>query len=311
MSSQLLILGRYATELTDKGLLGQGSMGDVYLGLDIETEQKVAVKVLKRDVVRRNPDVVQRFLREGEALRQLNHPNIIQLLAAEEKDGRYYLVMNYAAGGSLQDLLDRQNQLPIPQALNIGLELADALARAHHIGIIHRDLKPANILLDHDGSVRLTDFGMARMTDRSRLTGSDVVVGTVKYLSPEACNGHPPDNRTDIWALGIVLFEMLTGKSPFLGDNMGATLHAILTQPVPDLQELRPEIPPELALLTYQMLEKEHNRRLSSARQAGATLEKIATDLKSEIGDLTPPVETQAASHASSTDSSLSKKPAT
>ncbi len=147
MSSQLVILDRYATEIVNKALIGQGGMGDVYLGIDLERDERVAIKVLKGDTIQRNPGVVERFLREGEALRQLDHPNIVKLLAAEEKDGRYYIVMGYAAGGSLQNLLDRETRLPLSRVLEIGVELADALARAHHIGIIHRDLKPANILL--------------------------------------------------------------------------------------------------------------------------------------------------------------------
>jgi hypothetical protein len=294
MSAQRLILGRFATEFIDEALIGQGSMGDVYLGIDIETEQSVAIKVLKRDVVRRNPDVVERFLREGEALRQLNHPNIVELLGAEERDGRYYLVMGYASGGSVQDILDRQSRLPLTKVLRLGLELADALTRAHHLGIIHRDLKPANILLDEAGAVRLTDFGMARMLDRSGLTDSDVVVGTIKYLSPEACNGQPLDNRADIWALGVVLFELLAGRPPFVGDNVGATLNSILTQPVPDLLELRPDVPVELAQLISHMLRKERDRRLSSVRQVGATLEMIAAEVKENGRPMTLPTETRA-----------------
>ncbi len=309
MSDTRIINGRFATELNRAALIGQGSMGDVYLGVDIETEEPVAIKILKADVHRRNPQVVERFLREGEALAQLNHPNIVQLLAAEEIDGQYFLVMGFASGGSLQDLLDHQTQLPIAKALTIGLELADALARAHYVGIIHRDLKPANILLDDNGAVRLTDFGMARMVDRSRLTHSDVVVGTVKYLSPEACNGEPLDHRTDIWALGVVLFEMLVGRPPFVGDNMGATLNAILTQEVPDLTWLRPDTPPELAQLIYQMLEKERDQRLASARQVGATLELITADL-SDNPNLTLPVQTSAHTLPADNDRSESAPPA-
>ena len=294
MSDTRIINGRFATEFNRAALIGQGSMGDVYLGVDIETEAPVAIKILKADVLQRNPQVVERFLREGEALAQLNHPNIVQLFAAEEIDGQYYLVMGYASGGSLQNMLDHDTRLPIAKTLTIGLELADALARAHYVGIIHRDLKPANILLDEDGAVRLTDFGMARMVDRSRLTQSDVVVGTVKYLSPEACNGEPLDHRTDIWALGVVLFEMLVGRPPFVGDNMGATLNAILSQEVPDLDWLRPDTPPELAQLIYQMLAKERDQRISSARQVGAALEIISSAQTQDNPNQTLPHQTSA-----------------
>jgi len=165
--------------------------------------------------------------------------------------------------------------LPITRALQIALELADALARAHHLGVIHRDLKPANVLLAEDGTPRLTDFGHAHVAASPRLTRTGALVGSVGYLSPEACNGEPLDPRADIWSLGVLLFEMLTGELPFVGDSLIAAVTAILTQPVPELAQRCPDVPEALADLVRRMLQKERDRRVPSARQVGAELESI------------------------------------
>jgi tRNA A-37 threonylcarbamoyl transferase component Bud32 len=149
--------------LCDARMLAVGGHGEVYLGQDQLTEKPVVIKRLKPELMTQNPDFVTRFVREGEILRQLNHPNVVQMLAAYEKNGEYYIVMEHVPGGSLRDLLDKSPQLPSEQVLAIGLELADALSRAHHLNVIHRDIKPDNVLLADDGTPRLTDFGMARL----------------------------------------------------------------------------------------------------------------------------------------------------
>src|SRR5215813_2838993 len=163
----ILIANRF--ELGD--FLSQGGMGTVYRGRDAQTGETIAIKQLKPELVDNTSELLQRFIREGEALRTLNHPNIVKLLATAEQDGQQYLVMEYMAGGSLADLLKDQPQLPIPRVMEIALELSDALARAHHLKIIHRDVKPANVLLAPDGTPRLTDFGFAR-TDESTISQS-------------------------------------------------------------------------------------------------------------------------------------------
>ena len=261
-----------------KSLLGQGGMGNVYRGLDTRSGNPVAIKRLKPEIVAANPTLVERFVREGEALRQLNHPNIVKLLAAVEQDGQHYLVMEYVEGGSLRDLIKRDQPLSISRILEIALDLADALTRAHRLNIIHRDLKPANVLLAHDGTPRLTDFGIARLTDSSQITESGLLVGTLNYLSPEGCDGHPLDERADIWAFGVVLFEMLIGERPFNGETASAVLAAIVTQPTPDLNQYRSDIPPPLADVVYRMLLKDREQRLPSVRLVGAELEAILAD---------------------------------
>jgi ABC-type oligopeptide transport system substrate-binding subunit/Tfp pilus assembly protein PilF len=255
--------------------IGRGSMGKVYRATDLHTGELVAVKALDPGVFARDPGILERFVREGEALRQLNHPNIVRMVAAVEDEGRHYLVMEYVAGGSLQDLLDVQGALPAPRVMEIALDLADALTRAHRLGIVHRDLKPANVLLAEDGTPRLTDFGIARVSEGPRLTETGVLMGTPDFLSPEACNGQALDERTDIWAFGVLLFEMLAGGTPFPGDSLMAKLTAILTQPVPDLGKLCPEAPQALVDLICRMLEKDRQQRIPSVRLVGAELEAI------------------------------------
>jgi DNA-binding NarL/FixJ family response regulator len=256
-------------------LIGSGAVGRVYLGHDRQTGDPVAIKELMADWVARAPDTVERFRREGEALRKLNHPNIVKVLATLEEGDQHYLVMEYVGGGSLADLLKRQPQLPIEQVISIGLELSDALSRAHHLDIIHRDLKPGNILLAEDGTPRLTDFGLAHLGSYPALTTAGQLLGTFQYLSPEACENQPLDARADIWSFGVVLFQMLTGQLPFDGDSPLEIIHAIQNQPVPEVTWYRKDAPAPLADLIHRMLMRDRPVRLASARSVGAELEAL------------------------------------
>lgn len=279
MNLNKIIGNRYEIQNVARDLIGRGGMGNVYRGLDQQTGKAVAVKHLKGDLVVGNPEVVARFEREGEALRRLNHPNIVSMLVAVVEQDEHYLVMDYVSGGSLSELMRREKQLDLQRVLKIGLELADALTRAHHLNIIHRDIKPANILLAEDGTPRLSDFGVAHLGDLSRITQTGTVTGTYAYLSPEACEGGVLDARADIWSFGALLYEMLTGRVPFEEPNLSATLIAILTKPVPDMALFRPGIPDSLANLIYEMLQKDRHKRVSSVRQVGARLEAIIAGL--------------------------------
>lgn len=265
------IAGRFAIEK----MIGYGGMGEVYKGTDTNFSQPVAIKLLKPEIVHEDPNILERFEREGEALRRLNHPNIVKMLASVEENGKHYLVMEYVSGGSLQQLLREQPQLPVKRVLEISLDLADALTRAHRLKIIHRDLKPANVLLAEDGTPRLTDFGVARLDDRTRMTVTGSLVGTYAYLSPEACSAELLDERTDIWAFGIIMYEMLAGKRPFDSEQPAAIILKIMTEPIPDLQAIRPDVPAEFIWLIYEMLEKDRDLRVSSIREVGARLEKL------------------------------------
>ena len=239
----MLIADRYQIEDLRLNRIGWGGAGYVYRATDTVTGQEVAVKQLKPELIDNQPDIVDRFEREGEALRRLNHPNIVTILDMVVEEGQHYLVMDYVPGGSLADVLQEDGHMPVEQVLRIALELADALTRAHHLNIIHRDIKPANVLLAADGTPRLTDFGVAHVGDLARITQTGVLTGTYSYLSPEACEGRALDARADIWSFGVVLYQMLVGRVPFEGPNLSATLLAILSKPTPDMTQYRPEVP--------------------------------------------------------------------
>ncbi len=214
---------------------------------------------------------------EGDALRVLDHPNIVKVLASGSESGDHYIVMELVAGGSLADLLSKEGCLPIGRTVGIALELADALTRSHHLKIVHRDIKPGNVLLAQDGTPRLTDFGVARIGE-SAFTGSGNVIGTHGYISPEALHGHGSDTRGDIWAFGVLLYEMLAGRRPFAtayGSAPVAEIMGILKERPPELDELRPEVPIALVDLVGRMLEKEPQQRIPSMRRVGAELESI------------------------------------
>jgi len=299
MSETRVIAGRY--ELRD--LIGRGGMGDVYRGLDQHTGDPVAIKLLHPDVLAENPQLVDRFQREGEALRKLNHPNIVKILATVEENGQHYLVMEYVGGGSLRDLMDEYGQLPIQNILEVALDLADALTRAHRLHIIHRDIKPDNVLLAEDGTPRLTDFGVAHIEDRTRLTQTGAVIGTYGYLSPEACNGLELDERADIWSFGVMLYEMLAGRPPFKENGTAAILTAILTKPFPDITEFRPDAPPALVNLINSMLEKDRDQRINSVRVIGAELEALIRGLDTPLRGLLGVPDPQAESSRFATPS--------
>lgn len=270
MSHAPLIAGRYELGAS----IGQGAMGEVFLGRDQETGARVAIKRLKPELVGREPTMVDRFAREGETLRRLDHPNIVKLLATSREDGEHYIVLEYVEGGSLADFLRRQGRLPVEKAVSMALELADALARAHHLNIVHRDIKPANVLVAQDGTPRLTDFGVAQV-EGSNLTDTGAIVGSCGYISPEALQGRPSGALGDIWSLGVLLYEMLAGRRPFASPKLATEMMAILRERPPDLDSLRPGLPVVLVDLVSRMLAKEPAQRIASMRWVAAELEAM------------------------------------
>ncbi|MBZ0277295.1 MAG: protein kinase [Anaerolineae bacterium] len=286
-----LIQNRYEVEVS----IGSGGMGTVYRCLDTQTGKKVALKELSPDAVKRDPALVERFLREGEALRALNHPSIVKVYDAFSEDGTYYLVMDYVAGGSLKDLLERNPPITMIRALEIALGVSDALTRAHHVNIVHRDIKPANILITLDGAALLTDFGVARIMSKDdmkdgitldSLTQTGAAIGTPDYMPPEAINEGTSDFATDVWSFGVMLYEMLAHRRPFVspGGMPGAILLAIVSQPIPDLRTFCPEAPEELVELVNHLLDKDYTRRPKSFRQIGGTIETILNTLREDAG---------------------------
>ncbi|MDX2077670.1 MAG: protein kinase [bacterium] len=260
-------------------VIGMGGMATVYSGIDTQTNEKIAIKHLKRDIILQDPDIVARFDREGEALRRLNHPNIVKVFTTATENDEHYVIMEYVSGGDLNGLIhDHRSQntpIPIQRILEIALDLSDALTRAHRLKIIHRDIKPANVLLAEDGTPRLTDFGVAHFSDSTKMTQTGALIGTIAYLSPEACSGDTVDGRADIWSFGVMLYELLTLRRPFDENNTAAIITAILNKNPPDIMTLRPDTPPSLVYLLQQMLAKDPDDRIASARLVGAQLEAI------------------------------------
>lgn len=269
--TETLLANRY--QITT--FLAAGGMGAVYRGHDQLTGEAVAIKQLRPEVVTRDPALLTRFTQEGELLRRLNHPNIVRVISAVEENGQSYLIMEYMPA-SLRDVLRAQpnRQLPIPQVLRVALELSDALARAHHLNILHRDIKPDNVLIAADGTPRLTDFGIALVDTDLHLTPGELS-GTPAYLSPEAVRGEPLDERSDLWSFGVLMYEMVTGQTPFGGDHLIGTLNLVLNGQIPELKVLRPDCPTELITLIEALLVKNCALRLESARRLGAELEAI------------------------------------
>jgi serine/threonine protein kinase/predicted ATPase/DNA-binding SARP family transcriptional activator len=257
-------------------LLAKGGFGEVYQGRDQLTGKKVAIKRLLDQLVKQKPEMLERFMREREALSRLSHPNIVPMLDFFEQNGEYNLVMEYISGGSLRERIEKGPELSFEQSLDVAIELADALSRAHHLNILHRDIKPENILLDAAGHPRLIDFGLALLdAQNKRLTQAGMLIGSPTYMSPEALKGQELDARSDIWSFGILLYEMLAGKPPFVADHFHALMQQIMHQDLPSLREYCPDIPEDLEKLIAEMLEKEREKRLPSMRQVAAVLESI------------------------------------
>lgn len=260
-------------QIRDK--LGEGGMGIVFRGEDRRTGRDVAIKVLKPQAIAENPDRLERFRREAEALREIDHPNIVKILDTIQERNLYYIIMEYMEAGSLRGLLNKLKWMSLQRALNMSLDLSDALVRTHRLKIIHRDIKPSNVLLDEDGTPHLTDFGAAHFSDESMLTEPGSIIGTYHYMPPEILRGEAADARSDIWSFGVMLYEMVTGYRPFMGQRPYDLFRAIEQQPVPNMQKLRPEVPPALAELVNAMLKKPREERIFSMRQVGAQIEDI------------------------------------
>ena len=252
-------------------LLGEGGMGEVYLADDEQTKNQVAVKILARQLTA-HPESLERFRREAKTLRQVEHPNIVKFIDAFEYEKQYVIVMEYMQSGSLHDLL-KKGQLPIERARQIALGLCDALIRSHQLNIIHRDIKPENVLLDENGTPKLADFGVARLSEGTRMTRSGTQVGTPYYMSPEAWEGKQLDAQADIWSLGALLFEMLSGQIPFSGDTPLTVMNKIFTSELPDLKKLRKDVPSDLVKIVKHMMKRDKGERYKTMRQVAVGLE--------------------------------------
>ena len=252
--------------------LGKGAMGTVYRATDTQGGRDVALKIISSELAV-DLAMLERFKREGEALRQLKHINIVGFVDAFQHDEQSVIVMEYVEGGSLYDLV-KTGPLAIEHAVQIALDLCDALIRSHRLKIIHRDIKPENILIDNEGTPKLADFGVARLSEGTRMTRSGMQVGTPYYMAPEAWEGKTLDAQADIWSLGVVLFEMLSGQVPFGGDTPLAVMSKITTTPPPDLKKLRADVPSGPVRIIGKMLTRDKRRRYQTMREVAVDLER-------------------------------------
>lgn len=234
-----------ASRYTILNLIGQGGMADVYLAHDEILNREVAIKVL-RPKLSEDPMTLVRFTREASAASRLSHPNVVDIYDVGESDGLHYIVMEYIRGQTLKQLIVRRGALDYREALSMMKQLISAVVSAHHHQIIHRDIKPQNILVKSDGTLKITDFGIAIANGSVSLTHNNAVMGSAHYLSPESAQGMMPDEKVDIYSMGIVFYELLTGQVPFRGNNPAEIALKHMTEPLPSLRRFNPQIPQAL-----------------------------------------------------------------
>ncbi|MGQ0803028.1 MAG: Stk1 family PASTA domain-containing Ser/Thr kinase [Actinomycetota bacterium] len=247
--------------------IARGGMAQVYLARDQLLDRPVAVKVLFPEFAR-DPSFVERFRREAQAAANLSHPNIVAIYDWGQERGTYFIVMEYIEGRSLRDLIQADGPLAPAKAAEIGAEIAEALAFAHRSGVVHRDIKPGNVLLTETGRVKVTDFGIARATQadtKEALTQTGAVMGTATYFSPEQAQGLPVDGRSDVYSLGVVLYEMLSGEPPFSGDTPVAVAYKHVREEPPALSEQVPTVPHDLERIVLSAMSKDLDTRYQSA----------------------------------------------
>jgi serine/threonine-protein kinase len=254
--------------------LGEGGMGVVYRARDTHLGRCVALKFLSEEVSGQEAEKT-RFLHEAQAAASLNHPNVCTIHEIAEHEGRPFIAMECVEGESLKDKLDK-GPLPIEQALDIAIQVACGLLDAHDKGLIHRDIKPGNIMLSESGQAKIMDFGLVRLPDRTRVTKTGFVAGTMAYMSPEQGLGKEVDCRTDLWSLGVVLYEMIGGRIPFHSDYEQATVYLILNEEPEPVTSLRPDVPLDLERILHTALAKEPSERYKSAQDFRADLLALA-----------------------------------
>lgn len=265
-----VVLGVY--EITD--VLGQGGMSVVYKARHRMTDQQVALKILPPELAAHGA-LRTRFLEEAKALARLEHPNIVHLYNFGEEGGRFVLAMQYVDGQTFEKMIFRAGRLAWQEATRVICEILRALEYAHGRGIVHRDIKPSNILVRPDGSATVMDFGIAKMHESSRLTATGQTMGTVRYMSPEQVKGQSVDLRTDLYSLGITLFEAVVGDTPFDGETHFAIMSKHLSEAPPSPRGLGAEIPDDLDRVILRSLQKERDQRFASAQEFREALESI------------------------------------
>jgi serine/threonine-protein kinase len=269
-----LIVGRYELE----ELVGEGGMSTVYRAYDTVLERRVAIKVL-HEHFSRDPEYVERFRREARAIARLAHPNIVTVIDRGEWEGRQLIVFEHVAGENLKAVISREGPLALDRALDLAAQVARALAFAHELGIVHRDVKPHNVLVDGTGTAKVTDFGIARALDSDDgLTATGTVLGTGQYLSPEQANGERGTERSDQYSLGVVTYELLTGRVPYTGDSLMAVAMQHVREPVPSVRAARPEVPERVDAVVARAMAKRPQDRFGSMDTLAAALESCEAE---------------------------------
>lgn len=283
MSSLLGITlsGRYRLEER----IGAGGMSTVYRATDETLQRAVAVKVMNREVAD-DSDQLERFRREARAVAQLSHPNIVGVIDAGDDGGRPYIVFEFIEGETLKQRIRRLGQLPIPEAVAYAIEVARALGAAHARHIVHRDVKPQNVLIDEEGKAKVTDFGIARSLEEEGLTDDGRVVGTTDYVSPEQALGQPVTGQSDLYSLGIVLYEMLAGELPYSGETQVAVAMKHVREPLPDIREKRPEVSAGLAAIVETATAKRLGDRYADDIELISDLEELLAVEARRAGNL-------------------------
>src|SRR5215831_11707885 len=264
----------FDTRYVIKRKLGSGGMADVYLAEDQELGRRVALKLLD-DRHAADEQFVERFRREAQNAAGLNHPNIVSIFDRGQAEDTYYIAMEFLDGRTLKELVVSRGAAPINVAIEYARQILSALRFAHRHGIVHRDIKPHNVLVDSEGRVKVTDFGIAR-AGTSQMTETGSIVGTAQYLSPEQAQGRQVDQRSDLYSLGIVLYELLTGKTPFDGETpVEIAMKHLSNTPSPP-SKLRPDVPPELDMVVMRALSKNPDDRYQSADEMEGDLDRVA-----------------------------------
>jgi eukaryotic-like serine/threonine-protein kinase len=263
-----VLSGRYRLE----SKLGSGGMSTVYLARDETLERWVAAKVLHREISDQ-PDQLERFRREARAVAQVSHPNVVAVIDAGEDAGRPYIVFEYVDGETLKQRIDRVGRLPLDEAAAYAIEVGRGLGAAHQRRLVHRDVKPQNVLIDAEGRAKVTDFGIARELEQDGLTKTGRVLGTTDYVSPEQAMGHAVDARSDIYSLGVLLYEMLIGEVPFVAENLVGVAMKHVNEKMPDVQRKRPEVSAALAAVVERATQKKPEKRYPDMSAMLADLE--------------------------------------
>ena len=279
------MIGKQILHYTIEEKLGQGGMGEVYLAQDTELERKVVLKFLSSHLTV-DSELRDRFRNEARAAAALNHPNIVTVHQVGEHEGHIYIAMEHVEGRSLQDIIE-EGALPVERAVEIAAQICDGLGAAHRAGIIHRDIKPANIIVEPSGRVRILDFGLARFTGATKLTKKSSTLGTISYMSPEQFQGGKVDERSDIWSVGVIIYEMLAGIQPFQGEYEQAIMYAVCHEEPEPLGSRVDGVPPGLEALVDHALEKMPENRFQHIEEMLESLRRIRD---TEAGDTAEPV---------------------